>query len=243
MFSFLKNEIFGLRTQTTFVGNNCKIYLPSSLFTESPQIADIVGDKIKTIGIFWFQAEEKWYQLQLPIDIMFQFREKEEKIMKLRPKMKTDKYSIFSLKRGDAFIWDVNNKKDISQVQCFFSKLLEGAKMRESIPYSDLLQVFLNALKITEIGSLGVSSLSFEFFLSRLYRNKKNISEDFRMFYKGKENDFDYKMGRITSLTRFSSVFTSLIGEDIQSGLTNAILRTREKKKDFESPIEKIIKY
>lgn len=241
-FPFLKNEVFDLREQVTFVGNECSIYLPKDFFDGTGQFAQIVGDKVSTIGVFWFQADKDWHQLQLPIPISFQFREKETRTLKLQPDIPEDTYIVFKLGKGDAFIWDINNKDDVSQVQFLFNKLLEGGKMPSYIPYRDIYKVFSNGIDITKIGTLGVSSLTFEMFLSELYRNKNDVSQSFRKAFNGK-NEYAYKINRITSLTRAASVFTSLIGEDIHTGLTNAILRTREKKRDQESPVEKIIKY
>ena len=241
-YSFLKTEKFGLREQVTFVGNTLNIYLAKSYFDVSPTLATLIGDKVETIGLFWFEVSGKWYEMQLPIPMMFQFREKTEKKLILRPGMKEDKYIIFTLKAGDAFMWDTNNKKDAGQIKFVFGKLIEGAKMPKTLPYTEALPVLLNALAITEAGDLGVSAVTFEFLLSVLYRSKKTGNKEFRFDYDGK-NEFDFIMQRITSLTRAAGTFTSIIGEDLGTGLVNGILRTRNKLKDAETPIEKVIKY
>ena len=70
-FSFLKKETFGLRTQETFIGNTCDIYIPSYYInTANPDIAIAkeLGDRVETMGLFCFLIDKKdWYELQLPL--------------------------------------------------------------------------------------------------------------------------------------------------------------------------------
>ena len=245
-FPFLKQDTFGLRTQETFVGNTCEIYLPEYYFNKAKPdiaIAREMGDKIETIGIFCFRVDGADYELQLPLVFQFQYSEVGKKTCKLKPSFPEETYFVYTLKRGDAFVYDILHKKDLDDLKkIFIGKMIENAKMPGFIPYNDAFLIFLKAMQATEFTGLGVSGVSLEFLISEMYRNKKNMRQPFRMVYNGR-NDYDYKMVRITKLPELNSTFTSLIGEDVNNQLVSSILRHREGAKDRESPIEKIIKY
>ena len=87
-FPFLKKETFGLRTQETFVGNKCEIFLPKSFigkYDDRNPIAVELGDKVRTMGLFWFKVDDRdWYELQLPLKFEFKFSEKYKKKLRLK---------------------------------------------------------------------------------------------------------------------------------------------------------------
>ena len=245
-YPFFKEEKFGLRTQTTFVGNKLEAYIPMSFFAKTAKetVATELGDRLETMGLFWFKVDGKdWYELQLPLQFEMQYSEKRKEHTRLKPNMPEDDYMVYVLHNGDAFVYNVLHRKELDDLkELFLGKMVEGAKLPKTIPYTDALQVFLNAMQATEIDSLGVCSASIELLLSEMYRNKKNLREPFRMSYTGL-NPYDYRMVRITKLPELNSTFTSLIGEDINNQLVASILRKREGVKETESPIEKILKY
>lgn len=246
-FSFLKKETFGLRTQETFTGNTCEIFIPSYYInTANPDIAIAkeLGDRVETMGLFWFLVDKKeWYELQLPLKFEFQFSEIRKESLKLQPHLPLDDYNVYTLKRGDAFVYDILHKKDLDDIKkAFIGKILENGKMPSTTAYSDAFNIFIKAMLSAEFTSLGVSAVSLEFLVSELFRNKKNLREPFRKAYNGK-NEYDYKMVRITKVPELNSTFTSLIGEDVNNQLVASILRKREGIPDRESPIEKIIKF
>lgn len=245
-FSFLKKETFGLRTQETFTGNRCEIYLPQYFFNKSkPEIAIAkeLGDRVSTIGLFYFKVDGEMYELQFPLKFEFQFSDTDRKRFKIKPELPEEDYNIYILKNGDAFVYEILHKKDLDDIKKdFIGKLVEGAKLPGTIPYDDTLNVFLKAMLATDVTDLGVSAVAIEFMLSEMYRNKKNMREPFRKAFNG-HNNFDYKMVRITKLPELNSTFTSLIGEDINNQLVSSVLRKREGAVERETPIEKIIKY
>ena len=245
-FPFLKKETFGLRTQETFIGNTCEMYIPSYFFNKSNPdiaIAKELGERVETMGLFWFKADGALYELQLPLKFQFQFSEVYKKSFKIKPEFPEEDYVVYKLKRGDAFIYDVLHKKDLDDLKKdFIGKMIENAKIPSTISYNDSINVFMKAMQATEFTGLGVSMVSLEFMMSEMYRNKKNMREPFRKIYNGK-NPYDYKMVRITKLPELNSTFTSLIGEDVNNQLVSSILRHREGAVERQSPIEKIIKY
>lgn len=243
---FLKTEKFGTRTQTTFVGDELKIYLPSYYLDADSHMASIIGEFIESIGLFWFKTENKYYEVMLPIKFRFSFSGREKFKGKLKPELPDIDYDVFILKRGDAFVYDCNHKQGIADVEFVVRTLLDGGKIPITFKYSESINMVLKTFVITELyGKLGVPSLTYELTLSELYRNKKNVFEPFRKLISKSNSvsEYDYKMVKLTKIPELTSVFTGLAGEDSSHQIASAILRTREKKQDIVSPIEKIIKY
>jgi len=244
MLPFLREEKIGLRTQVTFTGNKMKIYIPA-YFLEDDSMGVIIGRRVQTIGLYWFSVDDKFYELQIPVKISFEFSDREKKTLRLKPGMPMMTYEIFMLEIGDAFIYDTMYKQSIEDISFFLSKMIEGAKMPPTVSYDEVLGIFLKALEVTEIkGKFGVGSVTLEFLLSELYRDKKNNGYPFRMSFDGKRvSPFDYKMVRIIKVPEMNSTFTGLTGEDVNQQLVAAVLRNREGRAERISPIEKIIKY
>jgi hypothetical protein len=245
MLPFLREEKVDLRTQVTFTGSKMEVYLPSYYLESGEAMASIIGRRVECIGMFWFSVSGKHYELQIPVRMSFEFSERESARKRLQNGMPELDYDIFTLASGDAFIYDVNHKESVDDIVFFIQKLVEGAKLPPTLSYEEIMNVYLKALEVTKINTkLGVNSVSLEFVMSELYRDKKNLSKPFRLSYNGKSvGPYDYKMLRIVKVPEQNSVFTGITGEDTDQQLISAVLRTREGKDERPSPIEEIIKY
>jgi len=242
---FLKEERVDLRDQITFTGNRLDFYIPSYFLDPNEEFAVIMGNRVESIGLLWFEVDKKFYELQIPVKIQFEFTETYKKKARLKPGMPEIEYDVFTLSKGDAFLHDLNYKQNIDDLAVtFISKLIEGGKLPQTISYDEVFPIYLKALEVTNITKLGISAVTLEFMLSELYRNRRNNSEPFRLNYDGKRiSPYDYKMLRITKVPEMNSTFTGLLGEDINQQIISAVLKNREGKKERISPIEKIIKY
>jgi hypothetical protein len=248
MLPFLKEEKVGLRTQLTFTGSKMEIYVPVyyyDVLLESKKIlASIIGRRVETIGMFWFLVGDEFYELQLPVLISFDFTESKKVKKKLKPGMPEIEFEMFTLTNGNAFIYDVNHKENVEDIVNFIQRLIEGAKLPPTLSYEEVLGIYLKALEVTIGSKLGIASVTLEFILSEIYRDRRNNSEPFRLKYDGKTvSPYDYKMLRIVKVPEMNSTFTGLTGEDITQQLISAVLRNREGKTEKVSPIERIIKY
>jgi len=244
-YAFLKEETKKLRTQLTFTGSSMEIFIPTYFLDKNENMAAFMGNKVQSIGIFWFKVGDSYYELQLPVKIMFEFQSQEKKKLKLKPGMPSTEYTVFKLKTGDAFVYDVNQKQNTADLNWFISKLIEGAKLPPTVAYDEVFNLFSKALEITNINDkLGVPFLTIEFILSELFRQKRNTSIPFRLAYDGKRlSPYAYKMLRITKIPESNSVFTGILGEDLKQQLVSAVLRNRKNVKDRVSPMEKILRY
>lgn len=245
-YNFLKEEVFNLRHQLTFVGNELKIYIPKYFLEENSVFATVLGNKIQTLGLFWFETEGKFYELNFPIKIEFEYHEETTFSGKLKPELPSIEYSVFILKNGDAFCYDIKHVKDVTDVENVLLKIIDGGKIPPTINYNDSVKLFLNLLIASGYKTkLGVSSAIVEIILSEIYRNKHNPSEPFRKLITSNKNAslYDFKEVKLTSLTGLNSIFNSLLGEDTYKQLSNIVVRKREGKEDRKSPLEKLIKY
>lgn len=245
-FPFLKEETFGLRTQETFTGTTCEVYIPVGYLNKNDArpMAKELGNRLETIGLFWFRVDGKdWYELQMPIKFQLEFSERTKETARIRPGMPSQDYYVYTLHNGQAFVYDVLHQKKLEDItKDFVTKLLEGGKMPTTIRYSDVFNVVLSAMEVTGRTNIGITAASLELLLAELYRCKGNLSQPFRLNYNGK-NDYEYKMVNIKALPGINSTFTSILGENIQNQLTSSILRTREGKLQTPSVLEKVIKY
>ena len=243
MFNFLKEEVFGLRSQLTFTGKEMEIYLPSYYLTNEPALSNIIGEFIETMGIFLFKVDGKLYEINLPIRFKFAYSDRKKWNGKLTPDLKAQDYDVFVLNTGDAFCYDRNHRENLQDIMFFMNTLIEGGKMPDIIGYDQILNLIHQAFDITKSGDMGLSSVSYELLLSELYRSRNNINTPYRKYindHPGK--NYDYKMIKLTKIPETTSNFLSLIGEDINHQIVSAIYNTRTGRKDKESPAEKLLK-
>ena len=246
MYSFFKEESFGLRHQLTFIGQEMKIYLPKNYLEPDSIFANKLGNAINTIGLFWFSVNNKFYELSLPLKIEFEYQSEETFKGKLSPELSSMEYDVFVLKTGDAFCRDLNHKQDISDLETMFLRIIDQGKLPQTVDYQESIAIVLNLFSSSGIGSkLGVSSALVEILLSELYRNKHNPNEPFRKLLNSSSSAslFDFKMIRMTKLPQLNSIFNSIVGEDTYNQLANSIVRQREGAKDRVTPMEKLLKY
>lgn len=242
-FTFLKTETKGNRTQETFVGNKCEIYIPSYYIDKSDNnpIAREIGNTIETVGIFWFNVDGKWYELTNPTKMQFEFSSVKKERRKLNPEMNEMEFMVYTLNRGDAFLYNVLQKISLDEFKFFLNKMIEGGKLPEFVPYDKIYSTFRQAMISANTGGIGVSAVSIEIMLSELYRNRHKLSEPFRISYNG-SNKYKYKAVRITKIPELNSTFTGIMGEDINNQLISAVVRTREGHLEKEAPLERIIR-
>lgn len=241
-YSFFKTETKGLREQVTFIGNRLEAFIPTSFFDSN--FATNIGNNLEVLGMFWFRVDGRMYELKFPVKLMMGFTDtRTEKGFRLALNIPAADYTVYVLHNGDPFIVDRNYQVGLDPLQFFLMKIIEGGKIPAYIAYSDVANIFFDALIASDIKTgLSVPAVSLEFLLSEQLRTKANMSNPFRKNYNGK-NDYAYKMVKMTKIPQLSSTFSSLIGEDSNNQLVNSVLRTREGKTEIESPIEKIIKY
>jgi len=117
-YTFLKTDKVGLREQYTFTGSTLEIFIPERFLEPDSDMSRILGDKLETIGLFWFKVNgSDIYELQLPVKIKIEFSDRSSYTGRLREDIPNNKYAVFILHNGDAFIYDNNHRKNIDDVK------------------------------------------------------------------------------------------------------------------------------
>jgi hypothetical protein len=242
-YPFFREDKVDGRNQLTFTGTKLEIFVPSYYLLPTEELAQIVGNKINSLGIFFFKTDNKVYELQIPVNIMFEFSDQYKVKTRLKPELPIMEYDVFVLSKNDAFIYDLYYRQSFDDIMMWISKLVQGAKLPPTLSYNEVFSLYVKALQVTNINSrLGIPALSIEFILSELYRSKQNLNRPFRFAYNG-NNEYGYRMIKITKVPEMNSTFTGLLGEDIKQQLVSAISKYREGRQDRVSPMEKIMKY
>lgn len=240
---FLKEETVGFRTQVTFTGTECLIYLQEDI-VNNDQLTSVVGNIVKTIGMFWFEVAGEMYELQVPVQIQFEFSERKSAKKKLRDDLPMMQYYVYCLKRGDAFVYDVNHVQDADDIRRFLNKIVENGNFPVTVSYGDTVNMTMKMFEAVGNNGLNTPMVSYEFLISELYRWKNDNQIPFRMKYTP-QKPTDFQIIRSTKVPQVNSTFTGIIGEDISTQILSGIVRTRSGGNSIEreSPLEKIIKY
>ena len=221
----------------------CEFYIPMSYFEGTKDFAEDLNDTVKVLGVF-------------PVGIFENGKLKEMKTMNLP--------TIIHINVYDSETREVP-MADGSTVQCKVLKYLKGANIMRAgvfeddnyakwflnlvlsgnlgkmIPYSKLRNVWEKNQLLNGV-NFGVSSLYLELILSKMYRNPNKLSEEFAMVA-DESGDYDYANASIRQVCQYSSTFTALTFEDMDSMITASLNRTRDHVKEVDSPLEQIIKY
>jgi len=245
MYSFLKEEDVGLNKQVTFIGDEMKIYLPKNFLEPDSVFADRLGNRIETLGLFWFSVGSKFYELSLPLKIQFEYQSEEKFTGKLRPELLNLEYNVFVLKKGDAFCVNLNHKQDIGDLETMLLRVIDQGKMPATVSYAEAPEIMLNLFIASGVNTkLGVSATAIEILFSEMYRNRHDPSEPFRALLSKNKNAslYDFKLVRMARLSGLNSIFNSLIGEDTFQQITNSVVRTNEHTHDRPAPMERLMK-
>lgn len=193
------------------------------------------------VGIFEKGALKEITLLKIPCTMQFYMYDKENRVLDFEGSPNTQcivlKYVKGQKVMEDAII------EDSANVATYLDMILKG-KLPSTIPYDKSLELWMSNLELNHV-SFGVPSTTLEMILAVCYRYKDDISKKFASIA-GKNPDIsmhDYIMASIRKICQYGSTFTGMTFEDINSMITTSVNRTRDKKEEMESPIEKIIKY
>jgi hypothetical protein len=114
----------------------------------------------------------------------------------------------------------------------------------KKLKYSDIFDLFIKTLEVNGV-NLQVTFTIIEGIVAELCRQSGNISEPFRKLMGGDKpvNENDFKMISSKLLAHINSTMASIDYEDLTKALIISTERTLSKKKDRESPLEKVLYY
>lgn len=222
----------------------CEFYVPMSYFDSKwmVQLSDTIkGLGLFNIGIFENGELKEIRLLNLPTSVEFFVYDTERRTMNFKGEENVQCLVLKYIK--DQKIMESSTIEDSSSSEMYLDIILKG-KVPPSIPYTKVLNVWIKNQTLNKV-SFGVPSAVLEMILAVCYRDKNNMEQKFSTVI-GKDlnvSEWDYKMAKIREICQYASTFSAMTFEDINAMITTSVNRTREKRYEMESPVEKIIKY
>lgn len=222
-----------------------EFYIPQSYF--EGKFAEDQGSAIKVMGIFnvgFFENDKltKMKIINLPTWIHLFLYDHETRKVELPGEPVAVPCRVLKYFKGNK-IMSSAVIEDSSNAELFLKFITQG-KLPPSIPYDKVLDVWRKNQSLNGI-NLGVPSVIEELILSAAYRDKNNPSSKFAHVI-GKDpkgvSQYDYKMASIRQICQYTSTFSAITFEDIDSMITSSLNRTRDKTPEMQSPLEEIIK-
>lgn len=240
MESIFKNDGKSIILEAPYI----EFYIPKFYFENG--FGEDYAKTIRVIGIFNFGIFENGKMTEIktfnvPTWIELKVYESEDRSISLPGNSdpvpcKVLKYFKDNIIMESTFIVDSANAE-------LFLKLVTDGKLPKSIPYDKTLEIWRKNQEMNDV-HFGVSSTILELILAVSYRDKKDLSRKFSKVI-GSDlsvSQFDYATASIRQICQYTSTFTALTFEDIDSMITTSLNRSRNKGQEIESPVEKVIK-
>lgn len=210
-----------------------RIVIDQSMFDDG--MAEIIDDKVATIGILLFEVDNKQYRLSLPITIMINA----ENIYKADDNFYIDFEPNDIIIEKTLFV--VSATLGAKNANSFLT-MLTTAKITTDKP-EKLSDIFRSNTSMNGL-TLRVQSALVETMISELTRYSKDVSIPYRIALNNpKVQVGEFKMVNIKEISRLSSVFNAISFEDIKKSIEASVLMTRNKKDQNISPVEAVLKY
>lgn len=225
----------------------CEFYIPQFYFDGSNGFAQDMGASINVMGIFnvgFFENGnlKEIKILNLPSWVTIYVYDNFNKAIKLPGETDPVPCRVFQYYKGNK-VMNSAIIQDSENCEKYLDFILKG-KVPSSVPYDYSLSLWRKNQLMNKV-HMGVPSVIEELILSATYRYKNDISKKFaHVIGKDPKNisQFDYQMVNVRQICQFTSTFTAVTFEDIDSMITTSLNRTREHKTETPSPIEKVIK-
>lgn len=223
-----------------------EFYIPEYYFDGEGGFATDMGTSIRTLGIFnigFFENGnlKEWKVMNIPTWVDLYIYDVESRSV-LFPRA-TEKVSCRVLQYMQGVkIMPSSTIEDSTNAETYLQFVLSG-KIPNSVPYDKSLELWQKNQEMNG-SDLKVPSVIEELILSVSYRDKHNMGQKFA-YVIGKDpktSPYDYEMASIRQICQYASTFTALTFEDIDAMITTSLNRTRQKRPEASSPIEKIIK-
>jgi hypothetical protein len=230
-----------------FNGPYMECYIPAFYFETN--LGEVYGSSLRVFGIFNVRAftegnkPGKLETFNFPSILTIYPTETETTTLTLVQdgESEPEKYIVAKFYKGNRLMRNAI-PKDSSNVELFINLMTKG-KIPRTIPYNQILDVWLKNLIVNDVKLQVVSSI-LESIITQFYRDAKKPELRFSQTY-GKNpsiGEYAYKPANIRELCARNSTFAALTFEDMDSMITSSINISKYNKKEIESPLEKILK-
>jgi hypothetical protein len=247
---FIQREKDGRITSNAF---SIEVFIPRSYFTDG--IAEIIGDKLNTIGIFEFRVvmveggKPINHALAIPNPIVLSYSKEYTTKENISSEADTEEegedeedssFRVFVIEKGETFLESESIVIGSANLEGFV-KLLHSGKLPKTT-YEMIYKLYMDVQKSNKT-TLGVSSSTLEAIIAELCRWKKDHSIPFRIaLKKDSTKDTDFEMVSLKTLPELISAFSGVSFENINRSLLVGINNKRLGKEDRMTPMEQIIR-
>ena len=237
------------RSDGNYIYADCQcveFYIPKYYFENTGNFAENNGNTIKVLGVFDIGILEngnlkEMRVLNVPTWIELFVSTSEDRDVKLPGEEDITPCHVLTYIKGQK-IMSSSIVQDSTNVETYLDFVNKG-KLPSIIPYEKSLQIWRKNQELNG-ANLGVPSVIEEMILSVAYRDKNDPSKKFSHVI-GKDlnvSQFDYIMNNIRQICQYTSTFTALTFEDLDSMVTTSLNRTRNHGTEAVSPVEDLIK-
>lgn len=224
----------------------CEFYIPKYYFDDSGGFAVDLGSTIQVLGVFdvgFFNNGklDEMRVMNLPAFIDIFVYDSEERMVTLPNDSESTSCRVVKYNKGEK-IMNSGLVEDSSNAEAYVSFVTKG-KVPSIVPYEKSLQIWRKNQEMNSV-NLGVPSVIEELILSAAYRAKKDPGKKFAHVI-GKDlnvTQFDYIMNNIRQICQYTSTFTALTFEDLDSMITTSLNRAKSKNPEAYSPLEDLLK-
>lgn len=234
--SFLRQE----DSKIIFDKDNIELvfYIPEIYFER--EYCMVIGQDVQLFGMFDYSLNDKdgksisgLKQFKYPTEFYCKpYSVEKKKDLKLTKNTKIQDYRLLKFKKDDIVITSVKVPATIANVETFYKMFATGI-FPNTIPYNELHEYFLNAIKING-ENYGVSSQLFGIIISEAFRDQNDLSTAYRL--SNTNDQTAYTMINIKTIPKLVSAFTAFTSENFDESIGNAIINKNHK----ESPLERL---
>lgn len=223
-----------------------EFYIPKYYFESTGGFAEDLGSIVKALGVFdvgIFESGKlkEMKVLNIPTWIDLFVTDSEDRNVKLPNEDESTPCKVLKYSKGHKIM---NNSviEDSDNVQSYLNFILKG-KIPSIVPYEKSLAIWRKNQTLNN-SFLGVPSVIEELILSVSYRDKNDQGTKFSHIIGNDPSvsQYAYKMSNIRQICQYTSTFTALTFEDLDSMVTTSLNRTRTHGNEAVSPIEDLIK-
>lgn len=241
MSNLFKNDGTDIFLATDYI----EFYIPNYYFDSNCEYAIDYGETIETFGVFGVGTFDKGKHtgtliLGIPMDITLQSYDTEIRDIEFATGTVTCRVVKY-LK--DQKITPFRFVKRSPNTVKLLNMILHGY-IPTFVPYDQVYGLLLTSMDQNSV-NLGVPNYILEMLVSVMYRQKSDPTQKFAKQY-GKDpsiSPYDYQTTNIRRACQYTSTFSAITFEDIDSMITSSLNRSATNKEELYSPLEDIIKY
>jgi hypothetical protein len=217
------------------------IYVPKEYFED--EIAEIVGEAIKTIGILFMrvrngESQGVFHKMVVPNVVTFNYSGESESTESFFGE--PESYMVYTLERDEVFMVSemfITSAKNVEKyANCLHAGRIPAGK------YADNFTQYLDIQRSNGM-SMGVPSSTLEVIISELARWSGDITVPYRLALAKGAGPSDFKMSRIKQLPYLNGTYSAVAFEDIGLALINGVVRSARGTEEPSTPMEDVVKY